>query len=96
MLWEVLKLFNKIFFERNFLIMFPKLKPKNPLKRIRCLRNKEFEIDANFRWQIPLCVTVVFVKKFWGIRISLNVVRSTQIFNEIYEKNSRSSQRGIK
>ena len=96
MLWEVLKLFNKIFFERKFLIMFPKLKPKNPLKRIRCLRNNEFEIYANFRRQIPLCITVVFVKESWDIRISLNVVRITQIFNEIYEKNSRSSQSGIK
>ena len=95
MLWEVLKLFNKIFL-KDFLIMFPKLKPKNPLKRIRCLRNKEFEIDANFRWQIPLCVTVFFIKESWGIRTLLNVVRSTQIFNEIYEKDSRSSQRSIK
>ena len=51
------------FFERKFLTMFPKLKPKNPLKRIRCLRNKEFEIYANFRRQIPLCITVVFVKE---------------------------------
>ena len=25
-----------------------------------------------------------------------NIMRSTQIFNEIYEKDSRSSQRGIK
>ena len=96
MLWEVLKLFNKIFFERKFLIMFPKLKPKNPLQRIRCLRNKEFDIDTNFWRHILLCVTVVFVKESWGIRTSLNVVRSTQIFNEIYEKDSRSSQRGIK
>ena len=77
--------------------MFPKLKQKTiPEKELGVLEIKKFEIDANFRLQISLCVIIVFVKEFWDIRTSLNVVRSTQIFNEIYEKDSRSSQRGTK
>ena len=36
-------------------------------------------------------VTVVFVKESRGIRILLNVVRSTQIFNDILYKNSHLS-----
>ena len=35
-----------------------------------------------------LRVTLVFVKGSWGIRISLNTMRSTQVFNEILYKNS--------
>ena len=35
-----------------------------------------------------LRVTLVFVKRSWGIRISSNTMRSTQVFNEIPYKNS--------
>ena len=35
-----------------------------------------------------LRVTLVSVKKSWGIRISLNIIRSTQVFNEVLYKNS--------
>ena len=47
-----------------------------------------FVINVNFRRRIPLYVTVVSLKESRGIRISLNVVRSTQIFNEVLYKNS--------
>ena len=47
-----------------------------------------FVINVNFRRRIPLYVTVVFLKESRGTRISLNVVRSTQIFNEVLYKNS--------
>ena len=47
-----------------------------------------FAINMNFRRRIPLYVTVVFLKESRSTRISLNVVRSTQIFNEILYKNS--------
>ena len=73
-------------------------KTKNPnlkiLKNlIRGLRNEmiRFEIDANFRRRIPLRVILISVKESRGIRITLNVVRSTQIFNEILYKNSHLS-----
>ena len=35
-----------------------------------------------------LRVTLVSVKESWGIRISLNAMRSTQVFNGILYKNS--------
>ena len=35
-----------------------------------------------------LRVTLVSVKESWGIRISLNIMRSTQVFNEVLYKNS--------
>ena len=35
-----------------------------------------------------LRVTVVLKKESWGIRISLNIMRSTQVFNEVLYKNS--------
>ena len=41
---------------------------------------------TNFRRRILLRVTLVFVKESLGIRISLNIMRSTQIFNEILYK----------
>ena len=73
-------------------------KTKNPnlkiLKNlIRSLRNEmiRFKMDANFRRQIPLRVTIISVKESRGIRITLNVMRSTQIFNEILYKNSHLS-----
>ena len=47
-----------------------------------------FVINMNFRRRIPLYVTVVSLKESRGIRISLNVLRSTQIFSEILYKNS--------
>ena len=47
-----------------------------------------FVINVNFRRRIPLYVTVVSLKESRDIRISLNVVRSTQIFNEVLYKNS--------
>ena len=34
-----------------------------------------------------LRVTLVSVKWSWGIRISLNAMRSTQVFNEVLYKN---------
>ena len=40
-----------------------------------------------------LRVTLVSVKEFWGIRISLNAMRSTQVFNGILYKNSHFIQR---
>ena len=43
-------------------------------------------MDMNFRRQTPSWVTVVSLKEYRDIRISLNMVRSTQIFNEILEK----------
>ena len=73
-------------------------KTKNPnlkiLKNlITGLRNEmiRFKMDANFRRRISLRVIVVSVKESRGIRISLNVMRSTQIFNEILCKNSHLS-----
>ena len=48
----------------------------------------QFAINMNFRRQILLYVTVVSLKESHGIRISLNVMRSTQIFNEVLYKNS--------
>ena len=73
-------------------------KTKNPnlkiLKNlIRGLRNEmiRFEIDANFRRRIPLRVTLVSVKESRDIRITLNVMRNTQIFNEILYQNSHLS-----
>ena len=73
-------------------------KTKNPnlkfLKNlIRGLRNEmiRFKMNANFRRRIPLRVTVVSIKESRDIRISLNMVRSTQIFNEILCKNSHLS-----
>ena len=47
-----------------------------------------FVINVNFRRRIPLYVTVVSLKESRGVRNSLNVVRSTQIFNKILYKNS--------
>ena len=47
-----------------------------------------FVINVNFRRRIPLYVTVVSLKESRGVRISLNVVRSTQIFSKILYKNS--------
>ena len=38
-------------------------------------------------------VTLVSVKESWGIRILLNTMRSTQVFNEILYKNSHFIQR---
>ena len=35
-----------------------------------------------------LRVTLVSVKESWGIRISLNIMRSTQVFNDVLYKNS--------
>ena len=35
-----------------------------------------------------LRVTLVSVKESWGIRISLNIMRSTQVFNEVLYKSS--------
>ena len=35
-----------------------------------------------------LRVTLVSVKGSWGVRISLNTMRSTQVFNEVLYKNS--------
>ena len=73
-------------------------KTKNPNLKIlkiliRGLRNEmiRFKMDANFRRRISLRVTVDSVKESQGIRITLNVVRSTQIFNEILYKNSNLS-----
>ena len=43
-------------------------------------------MDVNFQRQTPLCVIVVSENESRDIRISLNVVRSTQIFNEIDKK----------
>ena len=43
------------------------------------------------RWTL-LWVTLVSVKESWGIRILLNIMRSTQIFNEILYKSSYLSQ----
>ena len=50
--------------------------------------NVPLKINVDFRWQTLLRVTLVFVKESWGIRISLNTMRSTQVFNEILYKNS--------
>ena len=47
-----------------------------------------FVMNVNFRRRVPLYVTVVSLKESRGIRISLNVMRSTQIFNEVLYKNS--------
>ena len=73
-------------------------KTKNPnlkiLKNlIRGLRNEmiRFKMDANFRRWILLRVTLVSVKKSRDIRITLNVMRNTQIFNEILYQNSHLS-----
>ena len=48
----------------------------------------QFVINVNFRRRISLYVIVVSLKESRGVRISLNVVRSTQIFSEILYKNS--------
>ena len=48
-------------------------------------------MDVNFQRQTPLCVIVVSKNESRDIRITLNVVRSTQIFNEILYKNSHLS-----
>ena len=42
-----------------------------------------FENDWKFLTTDLLRVTLVSVKESWGIRISLNAIRSTQVFNEI-------------
>ena len=47
-----------------------------------------FGNDTNFRRQTLLQVTLVFVKKSRAIRISLNIMKSTQMFNEILYKSS--------
>ena len=49
-----------------------------------------------FRRRTLLRVTLVSVKESWGIRILLNIMRSTQIFNEILYKSSYLSQSGFK
>ena len=55
-----------------------------------------FENGTNFRRRTLLRVTLVFVKESSGIRISLNIMRSTQVFNEILCKSLNLSQRGVK
>ena len=54
-----------------------------------------FVINVNFRRWIPLYVTVVSLKESRGIRVSLNVMRSTQIFNEVLYKNSYLSKKKV-
>ena len=54
-----------------------------------------FKIGVNFRRRISIRVIVVSAKESRGIRITLNVVRGTQIFNEILYKNSHLSLKGI-
>ena len=46
------------------------------------------EHDYEFPTTDLLWDTLVSVKESWGIRISLNIMRSTQVFNDILYKNS--------
>ena len=50
--------------------------------------NVPFKINMNFQRRTLLRVTLVFVKESWDIKISLNTMRSTQVFNKILYKNS--------
>ena len=95
MWWEVLRHLTK-FFRKKFLIIFLSMNSNFLViinnKRDFCfgVGNKmiRFAINMNFRWRIPLYVTVVSLKESWDTRISLNVVRSTQIFSEVLYKSS--------
>ena len=51
------------------------------------------EIIVNFQRRILGRVTVVLEKESWGIRISLNIMKSVQVFNEILLIGSRLFQK---
>ena len=55
-------------------------------KKCEILNKMIFEIELGISDDGSLRVTLVFVKESWGIRISLNTIRSTQVFNEILWK----------
>ena len=44
--------------------------------------------NCEFPMMDLLWVTLVSVKESWGIRISLNIMRSSQVFNKVLYKNS--------
>ena len=73
----------------NIIILYLWKKYKNINVMIFLRINKlVLEHDYEFPTTDLLRVTLVFVKESWGIRIFLNIMRSTQVFNEILYKNS--------
>ena len=67
------------------------LKDKKKCIKTKCevfLNKIVLEGNYEFPTMDLLRVRLVFVKESWDIRISLNIMRSTQVFNEVLYKNS--------
>ena len=72
------------------ILLLPFIFFKKTCIKIKCeISNKTIlECSHEFPMTDLLRVTLVSVKESWGIRISLNIMRSTQVFNEILYENS--------